>query len=109
MHPQMHDKSKGDQTGSIKDWIEFRLPIFKLLDGAVGSYPAPRNLSYWWNFGSLAGLCLVVQILTGIFLAMHYTPEAGMAFNSVEHIMRDVNYGWLLRYMHAVGASLFFA
>jgi quinol-cytochrome oxidoreductase complex cytochrome b subunit len=94
---------------AVIDWIEYRLPIFKLLDGAVGSYPAPRNLNYWWNFGSLAGLCLVAQILTGLFLAMHYTPEASKAFASVEHIMRDVNYGWLLRYMHAVGASLFFA
>lgn len=93
---------------SIKEWIEFRLPIFKLLDHTVGSYPAPRNLNYWWNFGSLAGLCLVAQIITGIFLAMHYTPHVSFAFDSVEHIMRDVNYGWLLRYMHAVGASMFF-
>jgi quinol-cytochrome oxidoreductase complex cytochrome b subunit len=95
---------------AIVDWIEYRLPVFKLLDGVVGSYPAPRNLSYWWNFGSLAGICLVVQILTGIFLAMHYTPESTMAFSSVQHtIMRNVNYGWLLRYVHAVGASMFFA
>src|SRR5580693_9138970 len=95
-----YDKSS-DEKLSVKDWIEYRLPIFKLMDGVVGSYPTPRNLSYWWNFGSLAGLCLVTQILTGIFLAMHYTPESSMAFNSVEHIMRDVNYGWLLRYMHS--------
>jgi len=92
----------------IKDWIEFRLPIFKLLDGAVGSYPAPKNLNYWWNFGSLAGVCLVIQLLTGILLAMHYTPHTSMAFDSVENIMRNVNYGWLLRYMHAVAASMFF-
>src|ERR1700727_1620437 len=95
--------------GSVKDWIVSRLPIFGLLDGVLGSYPTPRNLSYWWNFGSLAGLCLVIQIITGIFLAMHYTPESTMAFSSVEHIMRDVNYGWLMRYIHAVGASMFFA
>ena len=90
-------------------WIEHRLPIFSLLDNSLGSkYPAPRNLNYWWNFGSLAGLCLVVQILTGLFLAMHYTPHVDFAFKSVEHIMRDVNYGWLMRYIHAVGASMFF-
>lgn len=94
--------------GAVKDWIEFRIPIFKLLDGAVGSYPTPKNLNYFWNFGSLAGLCLVVQILTGLFLTMHYTPQTGMAFDSVEHIMRDVNFGWLLRYIHANGASMFF-
>lgn len=102
------DINNPKKFSSVVDWIEFRLPIFKLIDNAVGSYPAPRNLNYWWNFGSLAGLCLVLQIMTGIVLAMHYTPHTGMAFNSVEHIMRDVNYGWLLRYMHAVGASMFF-
>jgi len=72
------------------------------------SYPAPFNLSYFWNFGSLALLCLVFQLLTGIFLAMHYTPHIDLAFSSVEHIMRDVNYGWFLRYLHANGASMFF-
>lgn len=71
-------------------------------------YPAPSNLTYFWNFGIYALVCLVVQIITGIFLAMHYTPEQGLAFASVEHIMRDVNYGWLLRYTHANGASMFF-
>jgi ubiquinol-cytochrome c reductase cytochrome b/c1 subunit len=90
-------------------WIEYRLPIFSFLDHAVGSgYPAPKNLNYWWNFGSLAGLMLVIQIVTGIVLAMHYTPHTSMAFDSVEHIMRDVNYGWLMRYIHANGASMFF-
>jgi quinol-cytochrome oxidoreductase complex cytochrome b subunit len=93
----------------VVKWIEYRLPIFSFLDHAVGSgYPCPKNLNYWWNFGSLAGLMLVVQIVTGIVLAMHYTPHAAMAFDSVEHIMRDVNYGWLLRYVHANGASMFF-
>ncbi|KAG5610784.1 hypothetical protein H5410_022065, partial [Solanum commersonii] len=67
-------------------------------------YPTPSNLSYWWGFGSLAGICLVIQIVTGVFLAMHYTPHVDLAFNSVEHIMRDVEGGWLLRYMHANGA-----
>jgi quinol-cytochrome oxidoreductase complex cytochrome b subunit len=103
-----NDKSCASTGGTIKDWIEYRLPIFSLLDSTVGSYPAPRNLNYWWNFGSLAGFCLIAQILTGIFLAMHYTPNTGLAFDSVEQIMRDVNYGWLMRYIHAVGASMFF-
>jgi len=72
-------------------------------------YPTPANLSYFWSFGSLAALCLGIQILSGIFLAMHYVPSIIYAFKSVEHIMRDVNYGWLIRYMHANGASAFFA
>lgn len=92
-----------------KEWIEYRLPIFSYINNAVGSdYPAPRNLNYWWNFGAVAGVCLIVQILTGLFLAMQYAAHTGIAFDSVERIMRDVNYGWLLRYMHAVGASMFF-
>ena len=70
-------------------------------------YPTPINLNNFWNFGALAGICLGIQILTGVFLAMHYTPHVDYAFLSVEHIMRDVNYGWLLRYMHANGASMF--
>ncbi len=90
-------------------WFDERLPIFSLLHGSLGAgYPAPRNLNYFWNFGSLAGLMLVVQLVTGIVLAMHYTPTAAGAFDSVEHIMRDVNYGWLIRYIHANGASMFF-
>ena len=90
-------------------WIEYRLPIFGLLNDSVGAnYPSPKNLNYLWNTGSLAGLALVLQIVTGIVLAMHYVPHADMAFDSVEHIMRDVNYGWLLRYAHANGAALFF-
>jgi quinol-cytochrome oxidoreductase complex cytochrome b subunit len=97
-------------TGNrLYDWIEYRLPIFSTLNNALGVYPTPRNLSYMWNFGSLAGMCLVIQILTGIFLAMNYTAHVDYAFDSVERIMRDVNYGWLMRYMHAVGASMFFA
>jgi len=90
-------------------WIDTRLPVFSLVDNTVGSKrPEPANLNYFWNFGSLAGLMLMVQIVTGIILAMHYTPNVDMAFASVEHIMRDVNYGWLLRYIHANGASMFF-
>ena len=90
-------------------WIDERLPLFSLVHGSLGGgYLAPRNLSYWWNFGVLAGLCLVIQILTGVVLAMHYTPDTALAFDSVERIMRDVNYGWMIRYMHANGASFFF-
>ncbi len=93
----------------VVQWIEYRLPIFGFMNAQLVDYPTPRNLSYWWNFGSLAGIALVLQIVTGIVLAFHYTPHADMAFDSVEHIMCNVNYGWLLRYAHANGASLFFA
>ena len=89
-------------------WVEYRLPIFSFVNHHLMVYPAPRNLNYWWNFGSLAGIALVLQIVTGIVLAMHYTPQADLAFDSVEHIMRNVNYGWLLRYAHANGGSMFF-
>ncbi|MBL29109.1 MAG: cytochrome b [Rhodospirillaceae bacterium] len=96
-------------TGSnVVKWIDHRLPIFTFANHSLVVYPTPRNLSYWWNFGSLAGIVLVIQIVTGIVLAMHYTPHADLAFGSVEYIMRDVNYGWLLRYVHANGASAFF-
>lgn len=93
----------------IISWIDDRLPIFTLMDEYVGpAYQTPRNLNYWWNFGSLAGFILIVQIITGVILAMHYNPSAAGAFESVEHIMRDVNYGWLMRYIHSNGSSLFF-
>ncbi len=93
----------------VLNWIEYRLPIFSLIDNSVGSgYPTPKNLSYWWNFGSLAGFVLVIMIATGILLAMQYTPHETMAFSSVEHIMRDVNWGWLIRYLHMNGGSMFF-
>ena len=82
--------------------------ILSFVDSHIIDYPTPINLNYFWSFGSTAGLCLVIQILTGIFLAMHYTPHVDLAFNSVEHIMRDVNNGWLIRYLHANGASMFF-
>nr|YP_001650735.1 cytochrome b [Eurypegasus draconis]BAF74950.1 cytochrome b [Eurypegasus draconis] len=83
-------------------------PILKIANNALVDLPAPSNISVWWNFGSLLGLCLATQIVTGLFLAMHYTADITMAFSSVAHICRDVNYGWLLRNMHANGASFFF-
>ena len=89
-------------------WIDDRMPIISLMREHLVDYPAPRNLNYFWNFGSLAGIMLIVMIATGIFLAMHYTPTAELAFDSIERIMRDVNYGWLLRYLHMNGASMFF-
>ncbi|MFP6741815.1 MAG: cytochrome b N-terminal domain-containing protein [Alphaproteobacteria bacterium] len=92
----------------VVQWVEYRLPIFGFVNHHLIDYPAPRNLNYWWNFGSLAGIALVLQIATGIILAMHYTPQADLAFDSVEHIMRNVNYGWLMRYAHANGGSMFF-
>jgi quinol-cytochrome oxidoreductase complex cytochrome b subunit len=96
-------------NNAVIRWIEYRLPIFSFIDHSVGSgYPTPRNLSYWWNFGSLAGLALVILMVTGILLAMQYTPHVLFAFDSVERIMRDVNYGWLLRYIHMNGGSFFF-
>lgn len=83
-------------------------PLFKIINNALVDLPAPSNISRWWNFGSLLGLCLIIQIITGIFLAIHYTADTRLAFNSVNHICRDVNYGWILRTLHANGASFFF-
>ncbi|MEE8305854.1 MAG: cytochrome b N-terminal domain-containing protein, partial [Gammaproteobacteria bacterium] len=97
-----------EPKNGLVQWFDRQLPILSLLHGAVVAYPTPKNLNYWWSFGSLAGLLLVVQLITGIVLAFHYTPHALMAFDSVEHIMRDVNYGWLLRYVHSNGAAFFF-
>ena len=96
-------------TNRIIRWIDYRLPFVAMLQHELYEYPTPRNLSYWWNFGSLSGIMLVVMIVTGIFLAMQYTPHADLAFDSVERIMRDVDYGWMLRYAHMNGASMFFA
>ena len=89
-------------------WFESRLPIGGLIHSSFVVYPTPKNLNYFWAFGGILSLMLVAQIITGVVLAMHYTPEATMAFSSVENIMRNVNYGWLLRYLHANGASMFF-
>jgi len=100
----------GFQTNSrVIKWIEYRMPVFSFLNHSIGAgYPAPKNLSYMWNFGSLAGFTLVIMIVTGILLAMQYTAHVDYAFDSVERIMRDVNFGWLLRYIHMNGASFFF-
>ncbi|MBH67564.1 MAG: cytochrome b [Rhodospirillaceae bacterium] len=95
-------------TNPVARWIDHRLPIFTFLHHEMHEYPTPKNLNYWWNFGSLAGIVLVIMIVTGIILSMHYTPHVDYAFQSVERIMRDVNYGWLIRYIHANGASFFF-
>nr|AKH60308.1 cytochrome b [Sphenodon punctatus]AKH60332.1 cytochrome b [Sphenodon punctatus] len=83
-------------------------PIIKVLNHAFIDLPSPSNISAWWNFGSLLGLCLIIQLITGVFLAMHYTADVSLAFSSISHICRNVNYGWLIRNMHANGASLFF-
>nr|YP_009700546.1 cytochrome b [Xenopus lenduensis]QEQ13617.1 cytochrome b [Xenopus lenduensis] len=83
-------------------------PLIKIINNSFIDLPAPSNISSWWNFGSLLGVCLIAQIITGLFLAMHYTADTSMAFSSVAHICRDVNYGWLIRNLHANGASFFF-
>ena len=95
-------------TNPVARWIDHRLPVFTFLHHEMHEYPTPKNLNYWWNFGSLAGITLVIMIVTGIILSMHYTAHVDHAFQSVERIMRDVNYGWLIRYIHANGASFLF-
>src|ERR1700733_6317032 len=89
-------------------WIDERLPVFSLMQKEYGSFPTPKNFNYLWNFGAIAMFMLVTMIATGVFLAMYYTPSTDHAFNSVERIMRDVNWGWLIRYIHMNGASMFF-
>ncbi|WNO53216.1 cytochrome b [Stakelama saccharophila] len=93
----------------VMQWVDEKLPLPRLVYNAVGAgYPVPRNLNYFWNFGVLAGAALAIQIITGVVLAMHYAANGAVAFDSVEHLMRDVNAGWFLRYAHANGASMFF-
>ncbi|MCW9030032.1 MAG: cytochrome b, partial [Gammaproteobacteria bacterium] len=89
-------------------WVDARFPATKLWEEHLSKYYAPKNFNFWYFFGSLALLVLVIQVVTGIFLTMHYKPDATLAFASVEYIMRDVNWGWLIRYMHSTGASAFF-
>ena len=92
----------------VINWIDTRMPIFTMMQKEYGTFPTPKNFNYFWNFGALAIINLVIMIATGIFLAMNYDPNKANAFDSVQRIMRDVNYGWLLRYVHANGASMFF-
>ena len=99
---------KSDVANPVLNWIDSRLPIITMIQKEYGVFPTPRNFNYFWNFGALAMVNLVIMIVTGIFLAMHYQPNAALAFDSVQHIMRDVNYGWLIRYVHQNGASMFF-
>ena len=91
----------------IGQWFDSRLPLLSLMHH-LRDYPTPKNLNYWWTFGGILTFCLITQIVTGLVLAMHYVAHVDLAFESIEHIMRNVNYGWLLRYVHANGASMFF-
>ncbi|HBH88497.1 MAG TPA: cytochrome b [Hyphomonadaceae bacterium] len=102
-----HESTYKPGTG-IEKWIDARLPIVRLVHDSFVGFPVAKNLNYWWTFGAILAVCLVTQIITGIVLAMHYVPHVDMAFASVERIMRDVEYGWLIRYIHANGASMFF-
>ena len=99
---------KSEFANPVINWVDSRLPIFTMMQKEYGVFPTPKNFNYFWNFGPLAMVCLMVMILTGIFLAMNYQPNTELAFASVQHIMRDVNYGWLIRYVHQNGASMFF-
>lgn len=92
----------------VVEWIDSRLPVFTLMNKEYGVFPTPKNFNYFWNFGAIAMFMLITMIVTGISLAMHYAANTGIAFDSVERIMRDVNYGWLIRYIHMNGASFFF-
>ena len=102
-----HHSTYEPKTGFEK-WLDSRLPILRLAYDSFVDYPTPKNLNYWWTFGGILSLCLGIQIVTGIILAMNYLPQSDLAFDSVERIMRDVNYGWMIRYAHANGASMFF-
>ena len=99
-----HDYQPASKLGK---WFNDRLPLLTL-SNHLSEYPTPKNLNYWWTFGGILTFCLIVQIVTGVTLAMHYIADSDLAFASVEHIMRDVNYGWLIRYVHSNGASMFF-
>jgi len=104
----MEGHSTYQPTSTGARWLERRLPVIGLVHSSFVAYPTPRNLNYWWTFGAILSVMLVAQMITGIVLAMHYVSHGTLAFASVESIMRDVNFGWLLRYLHANGASLFF-
>jgi len=98
----------GGTIDKVVKWVDYRLPIISLMNHELNEYPTPKNLNYWWNFGSLAGITLMIMIISGLVLSMHYTAHVDHAFQSVERIMRDVNFGWLIRYIHMNGASFFF-
>ena len=100
--------TKSDFANPVINWIDTRLPIFTMMQKEYGVFPTPKNFNYFWNFGALAMVALVIMIITGIFLAMDYQPNSELAFGAIQHIMRDVNYGWLIRYVHQNGASMFF-
>ncbi len=104
----MSGPSKYQPTSAVGKWFHERLPIVAFAKDHALDFPTPKNLNYWYTFGGILAVMLVVQIVTGIVLVMHYTPQTDLAFTSVEHIMRDVNYGWMLRYLHMNGASMFF-
>ena len=107
----MTDKNKSALANALDDtlnWVDARFPLTSNIKAHLTEYYAPKNFNFWYFFGSLALMVLVLQILTGIFLTMHYKPDAALAFGSVEYIMRDVPWGWLIRYMHSTGASMFF-
>ena len=104
----MAGMSKSEFANPVINWIDTRLPIFTMMQKEYGVFPTPKNFNYFWNFGALAMVNLVIMIITGIFLAMNYQPNTTLAFGAIQHIMRDVNYGWLLRYVHQNGASMFF-
>ncbi|MGB6270944.1 MAG: cytochrome b N-terminal domain-containing protein, partial [Pseudolabrys sp.] len=104
----MSGHSTYQPQGKFLQWLEKRLPVGGLIHSSFVAYPTPRNLNYWWTFGGILSFMLGVQIVTGIVLAMHYTPHVDFAFRSIEIVMRDVNFGWLLRYLHANGAAMFF-
>jgi ubiquinol-cytochrome c reductase cytochrome b/c1 subunit len=104
----MSGPSNYQPKSAFGKWMHERLPVMELVQGQLMDFPTPKNLNYWWTFGGILAIMLVAQLITGIVLAMHYTAHVDMAFDSVEHIMRDVNYGWLIRYLHANGASMFF-
>ena len=103
----MSGHSTYEPNSAIERWLDTRLPLIRFSADLL-DFPTPKNLNYWWTFGGILAFCLVTQIVTGVVLAMHYDPSAANAFDSVEHIMRDVNHGWLIRYIHANGASMFF-
>jgi len=104
----MHGHYTYEPKTGFERWLDMRLPIIRMASETAINFPTPKNLNYWWTFGGILALMLVIQIVTGIVLVMNYVPHVDYAFASVERIMRDVNYGWLVRYMHANGASMFF-